>query len=74
MPNNETDARYPQGERINVDAHGELLGWSKKFGVSPEQLKAAVKIVGTSPGAVSMHLRVTAPLRTEPGLLTSGPG
>lgn len=33
-------------DRINVGEDYELRDWSKKFGVSPERLKAAVQKVG----------------------------
>ena len=33
-------------ERINVNQDYELRDWSKKFGVTPEQLKDAVKKAG----------------------------
>jgi len=32
--------------RINVNEDYELRDWSRKFGVSPERLKAVVKRVG----------------------------
>lgn len=43
--------------RINVHEDYELHDWSKKFGVTPEQLKQAVASVGTSAAAVEQHLR-----------------
>ena len=33
-------------DRINVNEDYELRGWSEKFGVSKDELKAAVKEVG----------------------------
>jgi uncharacterized protein DUF3606 len=35
-------------DRINVNEDYELKDWSKKFGVTPEELKTAVQSVGTS--------------------------
>jgi hypothetical protein len=39
-----------------VNEDYELRDWSKKFGVTPEQLKAAVRSVGTSAEDVQKHL------------------
>ena len=44
-------------KRINVNEDYELRDWSKKFQVSPEKLKEAVKKVGTSAEAVEKHLK-----------------
>lgn len=49
--------RGPQDRsRVNVNEPWELQYWSKKFGVSEEQLKDAVKAAGTSADAVGKHL------------------
>ena len=51
------DAPRPQdAKRINIHEDYELRDWSKKLGVSEEELKAAVKKVGTSADAVEKHL------------------
>ena len=42
--------------RINVHEDYELRDWSKKFGVTPDELKKAVQKVGTSAEAVRKHL------------------
>lgn len=44
-------------ERINVNQDYELRDWSKKFGVSPEELKKAVADVGTEADKVEARLR-----------------
>ncbi|MEO8630536.1 MAG: DUF3606 domain-containing protein [Betaproteobacteria bacterium] len=44
-------------KRINVNEDYELRDWSKKFGVSQEELKAAVKKVGDQASAVEKHLK-----------------
>ncbi|MCD2164101.1 DUF3606 domain-containing protein [Comamonas koreensis] len=54
------DKTQPGGQdrtRINVNEDYELRDWSKKFNVSPDQLKAAVKAVGTNALAVEQHLK-----------------
>jgi hypothetical protein len=43
--------------RINVNQDYELRDWSKKFDVTPEQLKEAVKAVGDRAADVEMHLK-----------------
>jgi hypothetical protein len=46
-------------DRSRIDTHEdyEVRYWSEKFGVSPEQLKAAVKKVGNSAEAVERELK-----------------
>ena len=43
--------------RINVNQEHELRHWSQKFGVSPQQLKDAVRQVGDRADRVQEHLR-----------------
>jgi hypothetical protein len=43
--------------RINVNQDYELRDWSKKFGVTPEELKNAVASVGDRADAVEKHLK-----------------
>jgi hypothetical protein len=43
-------------QRINVGEDYELRDWAKKFGVSEEELKAAVQAVGDRAGAVEKRL------------------
>lgn len=47
----------PDRDRINVSEDYELEDWSKKFGVTKEQLKSAVRAVGSSAKAVEKHLK-----------------
>jgi hypothetical protein len=56
MSDNKSKAGKQDRERINVNEDYELRGWSKKFGVSPEELKKAVQKVGSSAVAVRKHL------------------
>jgi Protein of unknown function (DUF3606) len=42
--------------RINVHEDYELRDWSKRLGVTPDELKKAVQQVGTSADAVRKHL------------------
>jgi hypothetical protein len=46
----------PDRNRINVNENYELQHWSEKFGVSHDELKAAVKAVGTSAKDVEEYL------------------
>ena len=43
--------------RINMNEDYEVRDWSQKFGVTPDQLKAAVKAVGPMADAVERYLR-----------------
>jgi len=43
--------------RIDVSQDYELRDWAEKFGVSKEQVKAAVKAVGDRAADVEKHLR-----------------
>jgi len=54
---NKTKTGSPDRDRINVSEDYELQYWSKKFGISAEKLKSAVKAVGTSAKAVEAHLQ-----------------
>jgi hypothetical protein len=47
----------PDRQRINTNQPHELRDWSEKFGVSPEELKAAVAQVGNQAADVEQHLR-----------------
>jgi len=44
-------------KRISVNEDYEVRDWSKKFGVTPDELKAAVKAVGSDAAAVEAHLK-----------------
>jgi hypothetical protein len=46
----------PDRDRINVNEDYELRDWSRKFGVTPEELKNAVKAVGVNAREVEAHL------------------
>jgi hypothetical protein len=51
------DDRGPQDRsRINVNESWELRYWTRHFGVSEEQLRAAVNTAGTSVEAVGKQL------------------
>lgn len=43
-------------DRIDVNEDYELRDWSKKFGVTPDELKSAVEIVGPMAKDVQEHL------------------
>lgn len=46
--------------RINVGQKWELAYWTRKFGCTTKQLRAAVKAVGTMAVAVQRYLRAKA--------------
>jgi predicted DNA-binding protein YlxM (UPF0122 family) len=43
--------------RINVNEDYELRDWAKKFNVTPDALRAAVKAVGDQAEKVEEHLK-----------------
>jgi hypothetical protein len=53
---NKTKTGSPDTKLINTSENYEVEYWSKEFGVSAEQLRAAVKAVGNSVAAVKKHL------------------
>jgi hypothetical protein len=50
-------------KRIDVSQDFELRDWSKKFGVSQEQLKEAVAAVGDRADKVEEHLKGRKPAK-----------
>jgi len=53
----DTSKRSPQdASKINVHESWELEYWTKKFGVSAQELEAAVKAVGPGVKKVTEHL------------------
>jgi hypothetical protein len=57
MSDDKTRANGQDRSRIDVSQDYELRDWSKKFGVSREQLKAAVQAVGDRAEAVETFLK-----------------
>lgn len=57
MSDDKTKTGGQDRTRINVNEAYELQDWSKKFGVTPDELRAAVHAVGNSADAVETHLR-----------------
>jgi Protein of unknown function (DUF3606) len=52
------EKRGPQdASRVNVNEEYEVAYWSKRFGVSADQLRAAVDKAGTSAKAVEEQLK-----------------
>ena len=56
MSDDKTKRGTADRDRINIHEDYELRDWSKRFGVSPDELKKAVQQVGTSADAVRKHL------------------
>ncbi|MFL6717564.1 MAG: DUF3606 domain-containing protein [Burkholderiaceae bacterium] len=56
MADNLNDRGPQDRSRVNVNEAWELQYWSKKFGVTEEQLRDAVKAAGPSADAVGKHL------------------
>ena len=56
MSDDKTNKGAADRSRIDINEDYELRDWSKRLGVSPEELKKAVQQVGTSAEAVRKHL------------------
>ncbi len=57
MSDDKTNTGGQDRARISLSDDYEVRDWSKKFGVTPEQLKAAVAAVGNQAAAVEAHLK-----------------
>jgi hypothetical protein len=57
MADDKTQVGGADRARINTSEDYEVRDWSKKFGVTPEQLREAVKAVGASAKDVEAHLK-----------------
>lgn len=57
MPDNKKNIGKPDRDRISLSEEYEIQDWSKKFGVTPDELKNAVKQVGNIAKDVEAHLK-----------------
>lgn len=57
MADNKNNRGEPDRSRINPKEAYEVQYWAKKFGVSNEELKEAVKKAGNSPDEVRKELK-----------------
>jgi hypothetical protein len=57
MADNKNNSGRPDRDRISLSEDYEVRDWSKKFGVSPEELKKAVKQVGSNTRDVEAYLK-----------------
>ena len=57
MPDDKSKIGGQDRKRISLSEDYEVRDWSKKFGITPEELKAAVKAVGNEAAAVEAHLK-----------------
>jgi hypothetical protein len=57
MPDDKTQPGGQDRTRINIHEDFEVRDWSKKFGVSTDVLRAAVRAVGTHAATVEHHLK-----------------
>jgi hypothetical protein len=57
VPDDKTKTRPQDAAKVNVHEKYELEYWTKEFGVTPDQLRAAVARVGTSARAVEQQLK-----------------
>ena len=57
MPDDKTKTAPQDASRINTHEDYEVRYWTKQFGVTPEQLRAAVAKAGVSASAVETELK-----------------
>jgi len=57
MPDDRKSTGGQDRERISLNEDYEVRDWSEKFGVTPGQLREAVKAVGDRADAVQEYLR-----------------
>ena len=57
MPDDKTKRGPQDRAKINVQEKYEMDYWSRKFGVTPDQLRNAVKKAGPSAAAVERELQ-----------------
>ena len=57
MADNKQKLGEPDRSRININEPYELTDWSKKFGVSTNELRKAVEAAGTYAEAVELYLQ-----------------
>ncbi|HEU4460868.1 MAG TPA: DUF3606 domain-containing protein [Methylibium sp.] len=57
MADDTTQSGGQDRTRISIHQDHEVRDWSKKFGVTPEELKAAVAQGGTIAADVERHLK-----------------
>jgi len=60
MPDDKTRSGGQDRRRINVNEDYELRDWAQKFGITPDQLKAAVARVGDRADEVERYLNAGA--------------
>lgn len=57
MSDDKSQAGRRDRERISFSEDCEMHDWAKRFGVTPEQLQAAVRAVGNKAATVEAHLK-----------------
>ena len=57
MSDDKTKVGGQDRTRISLSEDYEVRDWSNKFGVTPDELKAAVKAVGNEAAAVEAYLK-----------------
>jgi hypothetical protein len=57
MADNKNQVGKQDRDRISLSDDYEVRDWAKKFGVSPEELKQAVKNVGNMANDVETYLK-----------------
>jgi hypothetical protein len=56
MAHDSEDIRPADLQRVNVTRHNDIRYWAREFKCTPDQLRNAVKAVGSSAAAVKAYL------------------
>jgi hypothetical protein len=59
MSDDRSDSGRPDRDRIDINDPNEVRNWTKSLGVTPDQLKDAVKAAGTEVSKVKEYLGKT---------------
>ena len=65
MADDKANPGRPDRDRINMEEEYEVQYWSEKFGVSQEELTAAVKKVGPMASDVKREIQTHSPYWTK---------
>jgi len=57
MSDDKTKTGGQDRKRISLNEDYEVRDWARKFGVTPDELKAAVKAVGNDADTVQAHFQ-----------------
>jgi hypothetical protein len=60
MSDDKKNVGNPDRSRISTNERYEMDYWSKKFGITHDELKAAIQVVGNNPKDVETYLNTNS--------------